>query len=296
MNDKEYQRAFSKGVEFLENKNYKKAQKLLAECYLEKKNFRTNFFLFQACYGQGDFKEARRLGKEYLTEYLSDNKKLDLLILAGMMAEDVIGTYKLYSHFRKYMNTTEKKHFFELIKDEESKIDVKRTLELKKSLLYCGSFPRMRQRRVLQDSYSLPLADFREVAPKILCDKNVHQFIKVSILDDLRQVEDSREAPYLFVDDKLYQIKPSELHVFEETKLFSALKYQIISEQNDNNDLLRWNEIKLKLSLLYPFEEKFIGNFRKVKELLMLENMQNYSDADQNLARKLEKLLVEWSG
>ncbi|EJE99064.1 hypothetical protein [Liquorilactobacillus mali] len=296
MDDKEYEMSFSRGIAFLEDKNYKKAQKLLAECYLEKKNFRTNFFLFQACYGQSDFKEASRLADEYLIEYLSDNKKFESLILAKMMAGDVIGTHKLYLQVKKYMNTAEKNHFFGLIKKEESKIELEKMQELKKSLLYCGAFSKIRQRKILQKSYNLPLDDFKETAQKLLCDENVHQFVKVSILDDLRQLNDNREAPYLFIDGKLYKIKPSGLHVFEETKLFSSLKQQIISEQNDNNDLLRWNEIKLKLSLLYPFEEKIIGNSQKWKGLLMLENIRNYSIEEQDLARKLEELLVEWSG
>ncbi|MDV7757211.1 hypothetical protein [Liquorilactobacillus mali] len=296
MDDKEYEMSFSRGIAFLEDKKYKKAQKLLAECYLEKKNFRTNFFLFQACYGQSDFKEASRLTDEYLIEYLSDNKKFEYLILAKMMAGDVIGTHKLYLQVKKYMNTVEKNHFFGLIKKEESKIELEKMQELKKSLLYCGAFSKIRQRKILQESYNLPLDVFKETAQKLLCDENVHQFVKVSILDDLRQLNDNREAPYLFIDGKLYKIKPSGLHVFEETKLFSSLKQQVISEQNDNNDLLRWNEIKLKLSLLYPFEEKIIGNSQKWKGLLMLENIRNYSSEEQDLARKLEELLVEWSG
>ncbi|MBZ2404723.1 hypothetical protein [Liquorilactobacillus hordei] len=295
MDDKEYQMIFFDGVESLENKNYKKAQMLFAECYLKRKNFRTNFFLFQACYGQNDFKEASRLAGEYLIEYLTDNKKFELLIRARMMAEDVIGMYKLYLQVSSYMNANEKKYFFDLIKKEEDKIDEKKSREIKKALIYCGLFSGRHQRKALQDSYSLPLDDFKEAAPKILCDENVHQLIKVSILDDLRQLQDKREEKFLFIDGKTYSIRPVELHIFEETNLFSDLKQQVISEQNDNNDLLRWNEIKLKLSLLYPFEERIIDNSKKWKELLMLENIHSYENEEQKLALKLEKVLVEWS-
>lgn len=295
MNEQDYQIFFSEGMNCLEKKNYRKAQDLFSECYLEKKNFRTNYFLFEACYRQKDFKEACRLAQEYLVEYIKDNEKLKSLLVATVKSKNGIGAHKLYLNIKNYMTVNEKKFFLDIIVNEENKISKLDSENLAKKLKYCGLQETYLQKKILQESYGLPLKIFKQVARKILSDENVHQFIRISILDDLRELEDEQEINYLSIDNQITKLIPAKLHEFEQTSVYAALKHEILSRQNDDGNLLIWNEVKLKLRLLYPFEELIISDVRNWRKIFLLDNFEGTLPKDQVLAKSLEDIMVSWN-
>ena len=61
--------------EAYKNKDYTKARKLLEKEYLEKKTFRTNYFLFLVFLKIEDYIAAYETANEYIRQYIIDNEK-----------------------------------------------------------------------------------------------------------------------------------------------------------------------------------------------------------------------------
>ena len=59
--------------EAYKNKDYTKARKLLEKEYLEKKTFRTNYFLFLVFLKIEDYIAAYETANEYIRQYIIDN-------------------------------------------------------------------------------------------------------------------------------------------------------------------------------------------------------------------------------
>lgn len=293
----EYQQLFSTGTLALTAKEFGRAAAALESCYAFKTNFRTNYLLFLAMCGQKKFAAAFTLAQEYLREYISDNERFEKLLFAGAQAQKFIEIRKICTAVAPYMSATENKHFFTLLARQEAEFVKQQPVlyhKLKKEVVYCGSFDIFNQRTVWRKSHALPLADYLITVGFLLKDPNVHQLIKVNVLDDLRTLKVADEYELSFLDHKLYKIQPNKLHLFASSKLYQAFETSLLECNQDGLGQKRWEEVRLKLSLLYPFETQLVS-FSKSWQRILLYEKEHLTAAEKLWANRLESSLTAWN-
>lgn len=127
--------------EAYKNKDYTKARKLLEKEYLEKKTFRTNYFLFLVFLKIEDYIAAYETANEYIRQYIIDNEKFKKYQKAAIFAGMNVKLQELSNNIFEYATESEQKEFDEnqqmLLTDYLNK-DSK--LELMKRLSYLGVF------------------------------------------------------------------------------------------------------------------------------------------------------------
>ncbi|WP_270518723.1 hypothetical protein, partial [Ligilactobacillus salivarius] len=183
--------------EAYKNKDYTKARKLLEKEYLEKKTFRTNYFLFLVFLKIEDYIAAYETANEYIRQYIIDNEKFKKYQKAAIFAGMNVKLQELSNNIFEYATESEQKEFDEnqqmLLTDYLNK-DSK--LELMKRLSYLGVFPLFQQRKILKDAYGLSVDDFFINTKKILIDSNIHPLLKSNILDDYRKLNLEETVQY----------------------------------------------------------------------------------------------------
>ena len=90
--------------EAYKNKDYTKARKLLEKEYLEKKTFRTNYFLFLVFLKIEDYIAAYETANEYIRQYIIDNEKFKKYQKAAIFA----GMNVKLQELSIYLNTQQK--------------------------------------------------------------------------------------------------------------------------------------------------------------------------------------------
>ncbi len=171
--------------EAYKNKDYTKARKLLEKEYLEKKTFRTNYFLFLVFLKIEDYIAAYETANEYIRQYIIDNEKFKKYQKAAIFAGMNVKLQELSNNIFEYTTESEQKEFDKnqqtLLTDYLNKNS---KLELMKQLSYLGIFSLFQQRKILKDAYGLSVDDFFINTKKILIDSNIHPLLKSNILDD----------------------------------------------------------------------------------------------------------------
>ena len=243
--------------EAYKNKDYTKARKLLEKEYLEKKTFRTNYFLFLVFLKIEDYIAAYETANEYIRQYIIDNEKFKKYQKAAIFAGMNVKLQELSNNIFEYATESEQKEFDEnqqmLLTDYLNK-DSK--LELMKRLSYLGVFPLFQQRKILKDAYGLSVDDFFINTKKILIDSNIHPLLKSNILDDYRKLNLEETVQYTDYKNTVKILDVKKLKEIEEYKIYKKI-YKEFKQLpiNDFEKDLKWKEIVLKLMVLYPFND-----------------------------------------
>ncbi|WP_057896583.1 hypothetical protein [Liquorilactobacillus oeni] len=297
MEETDYQRLYNDGIVALSAGKFQQASMSFTTCYSIKANFRTNYLLFLALTGQGQFSDAFLLAQKYLRDYVTDNERFEQLLSTGAQAKKFVEIRKLYLAVSAYMSDKEKRYFLELINQLEREFvssKPKIYKSLKKKVIYCGACDLFEQRSVLNMAKSLPFADYLEAAVFLLKDPNVHQLIKVNVLDDLRLLKISDNYDFYFLDHNFYQVSPSTLHAFAASKLYNRFENSFLQKGEDGLGKERWAELRLKLSLLYPFEIDLVSFSSRWQHILLYEK-EFLSVSDQKWADRLESSIAAWN-
>ncbi|TXJ78158.1 outer membrane protein assembly factor BamD [Ligilactobacillus salivarius] len=284
--------------EAYKNKDYTKARKLLEKEYLEKKTFRTNYFLFLVFLKIEDYIAAYETANEYIRQYIIDNEKFKKYQKAAIFAGMNVKLQELSNNIFEYTTESEQKEFDKnqqtLLTDYLNKNS---KLELMKQLSYLGIFPLFQQRKILKDAYGLSVDDFFINTKKILIDSNIHPLLKSNILDDYRKLNLEEIVQYTDYKNTVKTLDVKKLKEIEEYKIYKKI-YKEFKQlpMNDFEKDLKWKEIVLKLMVLYPFndiEQNLEQNLIYI--LLCNDEFKVLNEQELAFSKKLEDYIEQWN-
>lgn len=284
--------------EAYKNKDYMKARKLLEKEYLEKKTFRTNYFLFLVFLKIEDYIAAYETANEYIRQYIIDNEKFKKYQKAAIFAGMNVKLQELSNNIFEYTTESEQKEFDKnqqtLLTDYLNKNS---KLELMKQLSYLGIFPLFQQRKILKDAYELSVDDFFINTKKILIDSNIHPLLKSNILDDYRKLNLEETVQYTDYKNTVKTLDVRKLKEIEEYKIYKKI-YKGFKQlpMNDFEKDLKWKEIVLKLMVLYPFndiEQDLEQNLIYI--LLCNDEFKVLNEQELAFSKKLEDYIEQWN-
>jgi len=284
--------------EAYKNKDYTKARKLLEKEYLEKKTFRTNYFLFLVFLKIEDYIAAYETANEYIRQYIIDNEKFKKYQKAAIFAGMNVKLQELSNNIFEYTTESEQKEFDKnqqtLLTDYLNKNS---KLELMKQLSYLGVFPLFQQRKILKDAYGLSVDDFFINTKKILIDSNIHPLLKSNILDDYRKLNLEETVQYTDYKNTVKILDVRKLKEIEEYKIYKKI-YKEFKQlpMNDFEKDLKWKEIVLKLMVLYPFndiEQNLEQNLIYI--LLCNDEFKVLNEQELAFSKKLEDYIEQWN-
>ncbi|MDF4190121.1 hypothetical protein PV939_01245 [Ligilactobacillus salivarius] len=284
--------------EAYKNKDYTKARKLLEKEYLEKKTFRTNYFLFLVFLKIEDYIAAYETANEYIRQYIIDNEKFKKYQKAAIFAGMNVKLQELSNNIFEYTTESEQKEFDKnqqtLLTDYLNKNS---KLELMKQLSYLGIFPLFQQRKILKDAYGLSVDDFFINTKKILIDSNIHPLLKSNILDDYRKLNLEETVQYTDYKNTVKTLDVKKLKEIEEYKIYKKI-YKEFKQlpMNDFEKDLKWKEIVLKLMVLYPFNdiEQNLGQ-NLIYILLCNDEFKVLNEQELAFSKKLEDYIEQWN-
>ncbi|WHS10499.1 hypothetical protein [Ligilactobacillus salivarius] len=284
--------------EAYKNKDYTKARKLLEKEYLEKKTFRTNYFLFLVFLKIEDYIAAYETANEYIRQYIIDNEKFKKYQKAAIFAGMNVKLQELSNNIFEYTTESKQKEFDKkqqtLLTDYLNKNS---KLELMKQLSYLGVFPLFQQRKILKDAYGLSVDDFFINTKKILIDSNIHPLLKSNILDDYRKLNLEETVQYTDYKNAVKILDVKKLKEIEEYKIYKKI-YKEFKQlpMNDFEKDLKWKEIVLKLMVLYPFndiEQNLEQNLIYI--LLCNDEFKVLNEQELAFSKKLEDYIEQWN-
>lgn len=284
--------------EAYKNKDYTKARKLLEKEYLEKKTFRTNYFLFLVFLKIEDYIAAYETANEYIRQYIIDNEKFKKYQKAAIFAGMNVKLQELSNNIFEYTTESEQKEFD---KNQQTLstdyLNKNSKLELMKQLSYLGIFPLFQQRKILKDAYGLSVDDFFINTKKILIDSNIHPLLKSNILDDYRKLNLEETVQYIDYKNTVKTLDVKKLKEIEEYKIYKKI-YKEFKQlpMNDFEKDLKWKEIVLKLMVLYPFndiEQNLEQNLIYI--LLCNDEFKVLNEQELAFSKKLEDYIEQWN-
>ena len=284
--------------EAYKNKDYTKARKLLEKEYLEKKTFRTNYFLFLVFLKIEDYIAAYETANEYIRQYIIDNEKFKKYQKAAIFAGMNVKLQELSNNIFEYTTESEQKEFDKnqqtLLTDYLNKNS---KLEIMKQLSYLGIFPLFQQRKILKDAYGLSVDDFFINTKKILIDSNIHPLLKSNILDDYRKLNLEETVQYTDYKNTVKILDVKKLKEIEEYKIYKKIykEFKQLPMNNFEKDL-KWKEIVLKLMVLYPFndiEQNLEQNLIYI--LLCNDEFKVLNEQELAFSKKLEDYIEQWN-
>lgn len=284
--------------EAYKNKDYTKARKLLEKEYLEKKTFRTNYFLFLVFLKIEDYIAAYETANEYIRQYIIDNEKFKKYQKAAIFAGMNVKLQELSNNIFEYTTESEQKEFDKnqqiLLTDYLNKNS---KLELIKQLSYLGVFPLFQQRKILKDAYGLSVDDFFINTKKILIDSNIHPLLKSNILDDYRKLNLEETVQYTDYKNTVKILDVRKLKEIEEYKIYKKIYKEFKQLPMDDFEKdLKWKEIVLKLMVLYPFndiEQNLEQNLIYI--LLCNDEFKVLNEQELAFSKKLEGYIEQWN-
>lgn len=284
--------------EAYKNKDYTKARKLLEKEYLEKKTFRTNYFLFLVFLKIEDYIAAYETANEYIRQYIIDNEKFKKYQKAAIFAGMNVKLQELSNNIFEYTTESEQKEFDKnqqtLLIDYLNKNS---KLELIKQLSYLGVFPLFQQRKILKDAYGLSVDDFFINTKKILIDSNIHPLLKSNILDDYRKLNLEETVQYTDYKNTVKILDVRKLKEIEEYKIYKKIYKEFKQLPMDDFEKdLKWKEIVLKLMVLYPFndiEQNLEQNLIYI--LLCNDEFKVLNEQELAFSKKLEDYIEQWN-
>lgn len=284
--------------EAYKNKDYTKARKLLEKEYLEKKTFRTNYFLFLVFLKIEDYIAAYETANEYIRQYIIDNEKFKKYQTAAIFAGMNVKLQELSNNIFEYTTESEQKEFDknqQTLSTDYLNKNSKR--ELMKQLSYLGIFPLFQQRKILKDAYGLSVDDFFINTKKILIDSNIHPLLKSNILDDYRKLNLEETVQYTDYKNTVKTLDVKKLKEIEEYKIYKKI-YKEFKQlpMNDFEKDLKWKEIVLKLMVLYPFndiEQNLEQNLIYI--LLCNDEFKVLNEQELAFSKKLEDYIEQWN-
>lgn len=284
--------------EAYKNKDYTKARKLLEKEYLEKKTFRTNYFLFLVFLKIEDYIAAYETANEYIRQYIIDNEKFKKYQKAAIFAGMNVKLQELSNNIFEYTTESEQKEFDKnqqiLLTDYLNKNS---KLELIKQLSYLGVFPLFQQRKILKDAYGLSVDDFFINTKKILIDSNIHPLLKSNILDDYRKLNLEETVQYTDYKNTVKILDVRKLKEIEEYKIYKKIYKEFKQLPMDDFEKdLKWKEIVLKLMVLYPFNDiKQNLEQNLIYILLCNDEFKVLNEQELAFSKKLEDYIEQWN-
>lgn len=272
----------NKAKKYFAKQDYLKAKELLEQQYLSKKTFEINYLLAQAYFQLGQAFNAYQLASEYMVEYLQDEVKLTFYVSLGVAAKQILKMEQLLITLAPNLDIEQQIKLKNLIVSQTN-------LEVNKKIIrkfkHLGAFDVFEQRLIFQESLQLLASDFVNLGKENLLDTEVHQLIKVQIIEELLKLQYPDKIIYRNIWQKECEVDLKKLSFLEETEIYRFYQAKVL-ENNPNEQKQLLQEIQLKLMLLYP-DFSIIDDYEKWYEILL-------NKTDEITAKLLEEQIKVW--
>ena len=287
------------GIQALTEGRYRKAVELLMTCYQKNATFRVNYLLAQALAKAGDYVAAYATAKDYPQEYLENDDYFVQYIECGCRAGAVLEIAMLLTGISRYLSVTEKERFRGVIKQATAqywKDQSATATQVMNQLVHCGGEGVLTQRQRVKASAALVPQQFVEASRLPLIDPAVHPLVRATLMDDLRRLAVSHPVMMQPLMGPPREIVPGELKALDDISVVRHYRKEIVgcrSEEPLALRLQRYAEVRLKLMVLYPFQDDVIDDVERW-QLILLNQQDKLSALEQEKAHLLEKTIQQW--
>lgn len=287
------------GIQALNDGRYRKAVSLLTACYQENATFRVNYLLTQALAKTGDYAAAYATAKDYPQEYLEDDDYFVQYIEYGCRAGDVLEIIMLLTGISRFLSTSEKKRFSRIINratgqywDDQSTT----AAQVANQLAHCGGEGVLIQRQRVKAANALTLQQFVDASRLPLIDQAVHPLVRATLMDDLRRLGVSHYVTIQPLIGSPQRVVPGDLEALDDAPVVRHYRQETIECESEKPLALRlqqYAEMRLKLMVLYPFQDDVIDDVERWR-MILLNQQDKLSTKEQEEARLLERTIQQW--
>ncbi len=287
------------GIQALTEGRYRKAVELLTACYQKNATFRVNYLLTQALAKAGDYVAAYATAKDCPQEYLENDDYFVQYIECGCRAGAVLEIAMLLTGISEFLSVTEKERFRGVIEQatvQYWKDQSATATQVMNQLAHCGGEGVLTQRQRVKASAALVPQQFVEASRLPLIDPAVHPLVRATLMDDLRRLAVSHPVMMQPLMGPPQEVVPGELKALDDISVVRHYRKEIVgcrSEEPLALRLQRYAEVRLKLMVLYPFQDDVIDDVERW-QLILLNQQDKLSALEQEKAHLLEKTIQQW--
>ncbi|KRN88914.1 hypothetical protein [Ligilactobacillus ceti] len=282
-----------------EQADYLKAKAQLEVLYGENQTFTVNYLLFQVLVQLNELTSAMQIANDYLKEYIADNNKLQAYFEVVVAAGQQIFAWQLLQNLKQYMNDGEIAFFKQILEKADMKYQTehqREVNELKRQYRYLGVNELVVQRQLVKAAQALDYATYTTITSQLLKDDNINAFIRVNLLDELRKLDYAREVEFVDAFLNCHLLVPSELAELEKMASYQVMQNSLLADTNltDNQKMLFWKDLTLKMILLYPTNEQFLSSESNWYEILLNDKTCEMSSKETKMRDILEAEVQKW--
>lgn len=142
--------------------------------------------------------------------------------------------------------------------------------EYEKDFYHLGECSLLEQNKAIENANHLPASSYVKSAKFLFLDPYLNQMVRTTVLQKIVSAGLQVQAQFLWIDEKIVPIDTKQIRPLENSGYFKDCS-RIIEEGTKEQELenLRMEQLRIFLSLVFPFPEKFIKSPREfVNELI----------------------------
>ncbi|MFK5675839.1 hypothetical protein [Ligilactobacillus sp. LYQ60] len=287
------------GIQALNDGQYRRATILLTACYQKNATFRVNYLLTRALAKMGDYVAAYATAKDYPREYLENDDYFVQYIEYGCQAGAVLEIVMLLTEISHFLSATEKERFGGVIKRATIQYwnnQSTTATQVMSQLAHCGGEGVLIQRQRVKAANALTPRQFVDASRLPLIDPAVHPLVRATLMDDLRRLAVFRHIMIQPLIGSPQRVVPGSLDALDDAPVVRHYYQEIIeceSEEPLALRLQRYAEVRLKLMVLYPFQDDVINDAERWR-LILLNQQDELSTKEREKAHLLERTIQQW--
>ena len=292
----------AKATACIENNDFEQALTYIEKIYATEKSYAINYFYASILYSLERYEEALEIADEYKSAYLKSEEYIlvyTILLIKNhqfLEAEAVIQKKKndpLLFHEQDWQNIQQ-----ELQHERESfqmALDLKRK-ETKNKLLQMDRFSLREQVQLIEEAYTLDLADLQEVAVQLLNHPYISGQLQRGYLEVLIKKGDENCYSFSWFN-QIKEVCPKDLKVFNELPILKEMDSILEDKLQKNPSLFQVikTEIINDFLMIYPFIEETITDISYWVDLYIgYFNTSSTIDLKETPINSEQKQLKRW--
>lgn len=287
------------GIQAFNASQYHKAVELLTACYQKNATFRINYLLTQALAKTADYPAAYATAKDYPREYLANDDYFVQYIECGCRAGAVLEIAMLLTGIKQFLTVNEQERFTRVIEHATAqywKDSATSASQVVNQLAHCGGEGVLIQRQRVKAARALTPKEFMNASRLPLIDQAVHPLIRTTLIDDLRRLAVDCPVTIQPFTGAPREVIPEKLEALDDAPVTQYYRQKIIADGNGEPlalRLQRYAEVRLKLMILYPFQDDVIDDYERW-QIILLNQQNKLFGEEREQAYLLEKAIQQW--
>ncbi|GAB6092211.1 hypothetical protein [Furfurilactobacillus curtus] len=243
--------------------DYAQAASLLEDLYLEVQTSNLNHLLVEALYMHKEYSRARTYADDFLNSYLTNATDIRFLLTLLLRVHEFVLAHEIVAGIN---DTTLKRTGTDMIAGAEAEARQTTAATIKtisKQFYHMSDLSPVQQQARFQAALKLPLQEFETGAKFLLLDPYLHPLFVASILEVLQRVKEPTPVKFRWIDEQQYEVIPVQLTPLQEEPVYQqtqATLRQQLSEQDPVAETLLSQELRLQLTLTYPFVGRVVSD------------------------------------